>query len=591
MTKIERSEVQITGLADCPFDCKSAVLRQLRRGVACVVAVLLLTCVNRVANAQPLDFSDPVKLATVALGDEQGAVAVGVVRAGVLQTAFLKRTGKNAAVVTAVDGSTGSVPAAMDGEQLFEIGSITKVFTGLLLAQAVEKGDLALDDSLGKLLAGTVNFQSSATAAVTLRQLITHSSCLPRLPAGLVASMDAANPYASYTRADLWQDLSRLQLTSLAPCAASYSNFGVGLVGELLARRYNTSWADLVSERITQPLGMIDTVQVLGSKASRLAQGYNNRAQVSGWDFQAMAGAGALRSTVSDMLIFSRAMMAGAAGPLGPAGQRMLTPMGRFGFLQIGYAVFIHGPADQRSYSHNGLTGGYSAQWTISPSAQESVVALASNAHAPVGTMQNRLMAGIYPPPAQPANAGVEGINDYGGFYRIDKNFRVAFVVQDAQLYRRITGSGYRALLPAGTDTFVDPGVGVQYVFSRVDGTLASVSYSQGGGSFTAVKTNDVAPTQAVVREDVARQYVGRYLLKRSLGRDIDFDVRQIAGQLTVRSSNWPSQPVFPLPERADRFAYEAPNIEIQFERDSEGAVLALTLHEGGAFRLLKTPD
>ena len=554
-------------------------------------AALLFALLCAMANAQPQNFSDPAKLANIALGDEQGSVAVGVLQGGASRLAFLNRTGKNAAVATSADGSPIATPAKATQEQLFEIGSITKVFTGLLLAQAVEKGDLSLDDSLGKLLAGTVSFQSSATAAITLRQLITHSSCLPRSPPGMSASLALADPYASFTRSELWADLSSLRLESSPPCAAVYSNLGLGLAGELLSRHYNKPWADLVSERITQPLGMNDTVQTLGNKAPRFAQGFNNQAKVAGWEFKAMAGAGALRSTVSDMLIFSRAMMAGSTGPLGPASQRMLQPLGNFQFAQIGYAVFIRGPENKRSYLHDGLTAGYRAQWIISPSTQEAVIALASNSHAAIPRMQNLLIAGLYPSAAQPSTAAPGNIAEYSGTYRIDKSTAVAFVFQNAQLYRRIAGGVFRPLLPAGTDVFVDPDVGVQYVFQRRNGELVSVVYSQGGGGFTALKTTELVPAQAIVSLDKAKEYVGRYLLERNLRRNIDFDVKQDGGQLLVRSSNWQRQPVFPKPGQPDRFFYDAPNVEIQFERDEQGQIVALTLHENGAFRLLKVPD
>ena len=361
--------------------------------------VLSLSLFCAIAHAQPQNFTDPVKLTTIALGDEQGAVAVGVLQGSMSRLAFLKRTGKNAAVLTSADGSPVATPPKTVDEQLFEIGSIPKVFTGLLLAQAVEKGDLSLDDSLGKLLAGTVSFQSPATSAITLRQLITHSSCLPRSPPGMAESFNLADPYANYTRSDLWADLRSSKLESMPPCAAVYSNLGMGLVGELLSHHYNKSWADLVSERITQPLGMKDTVQNLGDKDSRFAQGHNNRAKVQGWEFKALAGAGALRSTASDMLVFSRAMMAGSTGPLGPASQRMLEPLAKFQLAQIGYAVFIRGPDNKRSYMHDGLTAGYRAQWIISPSTQEAVIALAGNSHAPTSRIQNLLLAGLYPIP------------------------------------------------------------------------------------------------------------------------------------------------------------------------------------------------
>jgi serine-type D-Ala-D-Ala carboxypeptidase/endopeptidase len=465
------------------------------------------------------------------------------------------------------------------------------VFTGLLLAQAVEKGDLSLDDSLGKLLAGTVNFQSSATAAISLRQLITHSSCLPRIPPGFAASLNAGDPYASFTRREMWDSLSAIKLESPPPCPAVYSNLGLAMVGEILSHHYNKPWADLISERITTPLGMKDTVQVLGDKAPRLAQGYNNQAKVAGWEFKAMAGAGALRSTVSDMLIFSRAMMAGSAGPLGPASQRMLEPLGRFQNSQIGYAVFIRGPEGKRSYMHDGQTGGYRTQWIISPSTQEAVIALVSNSHAPTARMQNLLMAGLYPATGQPSNAPVAGIGDYAGTYRIDERFAVAFVVQNSHLYRRFTGGGYRKLQPAGLDVFADPDFGALYVFQRSNGALVSLEYSQGGGGYTALKTAEPTHVQAIIDPDKAQEYTGRYLLERSLRRNIDFDVKEDEGQLLVRSSNWQRFPVFPKPGHSDRFFYDAPNVEIQFERNEQGKIVALTLHEGGMFRMPKVSD
>lgn len=128
---------------------------------------------------------------------------MGVLKAGTAQFAFLTRNGKGAAVATSAGGSPVATLPRVVEQQLFEIGSISKVFTGLLLAQAVEEGELSLDDSLGKLLAGTVSFQPSATAAISLRQMITHSSCLLRIAPSLNESLGGANPYANFTRIDL----------------------------------------------------------------------------------------------------------------------------------------------------------------------------------------------------------------------------------------------------------------------------------------------------------------------------------------------------------------------------------------------------
>ena len=554
-------------------------------------AALLIACFCSAAVAQHLRFSDPVQLARVALGDEQGSVAVGVLQGGTTNFAYLKRDARQAAIATFANGSAQSVPDKTVSEQLYEIGSITKVFTGYLLALAVEKNDLSLNDSLGKLLAGSVNFQSTVTAGITLRQLITHSSCLPRAPSAVRESLSAANPYASFTRQEMWNELSQLQLASPSPCPAVYSNFGLALVGEILSHHYKIPWSDLIKNHITEPLGMRDTVQVLGQKSPRLAQGFNNVARTNGWEFSAMSGAGALRSTASDMLIFSRAIIAGRQGPLGAASDRMLQPLGQFQSAQIGYAMFIRGPEGKRTYMHDGLTGGYRAQWIISPTTQEAVIALVSNSHAPTARMQGLLMAGLYPHNVTPSVSQTPTLSDFTGTYRIDKNSAVSFVAQEGRLYRRFTGGGYRVLQHTSQDTFLDVEFAAQYRFQRSNGDIISVRYNQGGAEFTAPKTAEPTHATAIAEASLTQEYVGRYSLERQFRNNIDFDVKEENGQLLVRSSNWFRQPVFPKLGQKDRFFYDAPNVEIQFERNEQGKIVALTLFEGREFKLQKISD
>ena len=126
--------------------------------------------------------TEPDSLAKAALGNLRGTAVVGVLRDG-------------KATYGIAQNNAGNSPSASTtlNQPLFEIGSISKVFTGVLLAQAVERGDLALDDNLGKLLKGKVSL-SPFVSEITLRQLVTHSSSLPRMPANFEVDSSPANP-------------------------------------------------------------------------------------------------------------------------------------------------------------------------------------------------------------------------------------------------------------------------------------------------------------------------------------------------------------------------------------------------------------
>ena len=529
------------------------------------------------AWAQPPGFaSDPAALGRLALRDERGSVSVGLLHAGETRFAFLQNDGQ----VALGERAPGDVAA----QTLYEIGSISKVFTGLLLAQAVERGDLALEDRLGTLLQGQAVL-SPEVGAITLRQLVTHSACLPWDPPDF-EGYASGDPFSKFDRRRLLAALSNQPMTAAPPCPASYSNYGLGVVGLVLSQRYGKSWQHLVREHITGPLGMHDTVQDLGDKAGRMAPAFNNTVTAPLWDFDALAAAGALRSTTSDLLIFSRALMAGRNGPLGPAVERLLAPLGRFRESEIGYAVLMRGPPEKRTYFHAGVTGGFRALWMIAPDTQEAAVVLASSAHAQTSRVLVGLTASRYPVTLAPVTLDAASLAAYAGVYQVDRSTSFTFVPQDGLLYRRANGGGYRPLQPAGDDRFIDVDAGVVYAFARDNGRPDRLDLAQGGGRLRAVRTDKPAPTVAVIARDREADYVGRYHLGRTLRRNLDFDVKSEDGQLGVRSGNWERRPVFPVAGQPDRFAYENDRVQLQFERDASGKVVALVLHEGGVFRM-----
>ena len=192
-------------------------------------------------------------------------------------------------------------------DSIFEIGSITKTFTGLVLAQMIAQGAVKLNEPVRELLPqGTV--AKPPGSEITLLDLVTHHSGLPLLPDNWRPA-NQNNPYADYRPANLYEFLGTRGVERPAEAAFLYSNLGVGLLGQALANRANMTYARLVEQKVTLPLGMKDTGMSLSPEQQRrFIQGHTtDHKPAHAWDFDALAGAGALRSTAEDMLTYLEA--------------------------------------------------------------------------------------------------------------------------------------------------------------------------------------------------------------------------------------------------------------------------------------------
>jgi CubicO group peptidase (beta-lactamase class C family) len=521
--------------------------------------VLLSLCSGAAFAATPLLTTDPSELARIALGPLAGTAVVGVLQAN--HASF---------------GAVGE-QAKQSEHLLFEIGSISKVFTGLLLAQAVERGELKLDTTLGSLKLTRAPLPSKV-AAITLRQLVTHTSCLPNDPNDIADETNRTETLAHYPRTRLWSALASQQMSHEAPCDAEYSNFGFGVLGEALAAHYRTSWEQLVRLRITAPLGMRETIGHVGGKAGKLAVAYGDDKRVKPWlAWGAFAGAGGLYSNARDMLTFSRALLAGRKGPLGAAAERVLEPLSG---SEIAYAIEIRGFAKQRTYSKNGRTGGYSSYWSILPDTHEALIVLASNADAHGDGLGREILAQRYPAPQPVADSG-GNLPDYAGVYRINEKSTFTFVVQDRQLYGRLIGQKFGRLLPAGSDTFVLPGVDVAFSFSRVHGHVKTVTMRQLGAELVAQRTDRPPPSVARL-STVTQQTYGGYYQGVVLDEKIGYAVQAQDGQLEIRPDKEREQAVFPQEGQADQFTSDATSASYHFERDASGAISSLIVQRNG---------
>jgi D-alanyl-D-alanine-carboxypeptidase/D-alanyl-D-alanine-endopeptidase len=278
-------------------------------------------------------------------------------------------------------------PRPVTGETLYEIGSITKVFTSLLLADSVQRGEVALTDPVARYLPATVTVPSRNGRSIALQDLSNHTSALPRLPANM-KPRDPANPYADYTVDQLYAFLSTATLTRDIGSQYEYSNLGGGLLGHVLARRAGMDYESLVRSRITGPRGMNSTAIALPPELkSRLATGHSPTLQaVANWDLPTLAGAGALRSDANDLLTFLAAAIGYTKSPLQPAFAAMTKPRWPTGApereVALGWHVFTANGRD--IIWHNGGTAGYRTFIGYDPTARTGVVVL-SNAGTPAG--------------------------------------------------------------------------------------------------------------------------------------------------------------------------------------------------------------
>ncbi len=215
--------------------------------------------------------------------------------------------------------------AVPDADTVFEIGSITKVFTSLVLADMVERGEVKLDDPVAKFLPASVKLPERDGRQITLLDLSNQVSGLPRMPDNFKPA-DMGDPYADYGPAQMYEFLAKVQLARDIGEKYEYSNLGVGLLGHALALKAGMSYEELVRQRVLEPLGMTDTAITLPERLkARLATGTGpNLSPVKNWDFDAIAGAGALRSTARDMLKFLTAAAGLRETPLRGAFDLML---------------------------------------------------------------------------------------------------------------------------------------------------------------------------------------------------------------------------------------------------------------------------
>jgi CubicO group peptidase (beta-lactamase class C family) len=275
-------------------------------------------------------------------------------------------------------------PRPLDGNSCFEIASVTKLFTALLLAQMVREGEVALTDPVEKYLPAGVRIPDRNGKKITLLDLATHTSSLPFMPDQLPPLGDSTT--SAKSSAQLYKFLAGYSLKRDIGREWDYSNLGYWLLGEALAFRAGVNFEQLLRARVIAPLNLQNTgLTLTPDMQSRLVVGHDAVLQPSQYFasipvYSLMPAAGGLVSSANDLLNFLSAVMSLEPSPLAPAMAATIhtrRPKGNAGEEQaLGWIVLKKG--DDEIYYHDGGSLGFSSSVAWDPKQRGAVVVLSN---------------------------------------------------------------------------------------------------------------------------------------------------------------------------------------------------------------------
>ena len=398
----------------------------------------------------------------------------------------------------------------INGDTIYEIGSMTKVFTSLVLMDMVRKGEVSLTDPVAKYLPAGVKIPERNGKKITLADLSTQSSGLPRMPNNFHPK-DESNPYADYSPELLYEFLSGYELTRDIGSKYEYSNLGVGLLGHALSLRAGMDYEAMVRSRICEPLGMNSTrVKLTADMKARLAIGHSaGLSEVPNWDLTALAGAGAIRSSANDMLIFLAANLGYTKTPLAAAMADEVSIRKPTGLpnMEIAYAWHIQTKDGRSIIWHNGGTGGYRTYMGFDPKNRTGVVVLSniSSAAGPDDIGRHILDASYPLDKAEPikehkeVTVDTKVFDNYVGTYQLAPNAMITFSREGDQMFTQLTGQPKFPVFPEGERKFFLKVVDAQLTFNvDAQGKATEVVLHQNGRDQAAKRVDEAQASAAL---------------------------------------------------------------------------------------------
>jgi CubicO group peptidase (beta-lactamase class C family) len=448
---------------------------------------------------------------------------------------------------------------------------------------------VSLKTTVSDILPGDFRFDDPQVGMITLEELASHTSGLPRLPGNMPASTDPENPYAAYREKDLLEYLSsaeRGQQKKEVDERARYSNLGFGLLGYLLGEAYGTPFPELLRQKILKPLHLENTFfEVPAAVATRKAAPYSGTAQVSEWDFQVLAGAGALWSTASDLARFAECLLEAESTSLAEAVHLLKEPRSTLSASSIGLGLMRETIYGRERLFHDGGTGGFSSSMILTPDSGEYLIVLANQANGYATRVANGKLAEELPGKEElrvsGEKAGPSGESllpeAYAGRYAMGADAVLLVQAIEGQIYARLTGQLALPLEPVSPHRFAYTDVEASLHFNlNESGEVDSLSLHQSGRVLPASRTGPAPEMPLLLPADKAGAYAGQYEL--APGRV--FDVKAVNRQLVVQLTGQPALPV--IPSGKDRFDYDVVEATLVFKRDPDGTITGLVLHQNG---------
>jgi len=506
-------------------------------------------------------------------------------------------------------GTATSAGRKADNLTVYELGSISKVFTGLLLADAVVRGELNLHATANADNAAGIRLPSHKGRSIQWIDLSTHRSGLPRLP-GNIEVTSLKDPYRLYDSKKAASALANFKLARKPGEMHEYSNFGTSVLGYLIAENAKTTYQKLLQERIAMPLGMKDCiVELTRDQKQRSAIPHSKIGlSTSAWTFADMPGAGGIRATMSDMMKFAKAQLNPPPGKLGEAidlAWKQHSAADASGSA-TGLGWMIH--ADGATRWHNGGTGGSRSAIFINRRIKSAVIVLCNTAVTDevdglavqllqtAAGIKTNIQHGKMPPKVSP-------------FTSVGMHGDLVFVTYDGTTYQWLKLDGIKVTEIVASAKKQFGGLWQK----RIREDLVEVLWGMGHKPEKTVKLRlqDVetkqetvvdsaimtAKNRAAIRAESRRadssemeernqgkivvdakhraRLVGRYKLANFI-----FDVEDRDGHLMVRLSGQQFNEVFPDSET--KWSYRGIDAMIEFKLGRSGPATQLTLHQNG---------